>query len=59
LGFGVLLPCADGVLDGDGSVPSRMKYPLDEQTLNNANWTAATGGGADDLLTTKLWWDVN
>jgi len=59
LDFGVLLPCADGVLDGDGSVPSRMKYPLDEQTLNNANWTAATGGGADDLLTTKLWWDVN
>ena len=59
LDFGVLLPCADGVLDGDGSVPVRMKYPLDEQTLNNENWTTATNGGADDLLTTKMWWDVN
>jgi hypothetical protein len=58
--FGVLLPCADGSLDGDGGVPSRMKYPLDEQTLNGASYAAGlvTLGGAD-ALETKLWWDVN
>jgi len=59
LDFGVLLPCADGVLEGDGSVPNRMRYPLDEQTLNGDNWAAATNGGTDDVLTTKMWWDVN
>lgn len=59
LDFGVLLPCADGVLEGDGSVPNRMRYPLDEQTLNGDNWAAATNGGTDDVLTTRMWWDVN
>ena len=52
--------CAEGALDGDGSVPSRFYYPLDEQTLNGSGY--ATGldalGGADGL-NTKLWWDVN
>jgi hypothetical protein len=58
--FGVLLPCADGALAGDGSVPSRMEYPLDEQTLNYDSYSAgvASLGGAD-ALETKLWWDVN
>ena len=59
LDFGLLNPCADGVLAGDGNVPARMWYPLDEQTLNGANWSAATDAGATDLLETKLWWDVN
>ncbi len=31
----------------------RYQYPSDEQQLNNANWTAATGG--KDLTSTKLW----
>ena len=59
LDFGLLNACADGVLEGDGSVPSRMRYPLDEQTLNNDSWSAATGAGSSDNLTTKMWWDVN
>ena len=59
LDFGLLNPCADGVLAGDGNVPARMWYPLDEQTLNGANWSAATDAGATDLLETKLWWDVS
>jgi len=57
LDFGVLVPCADGHLQGDGSVPNRFTYPLDEQTLNNASWSAATGGS--DEITSKMWWDVN
>jgi hypothetical protein len=49
----------DGVLSGSG-IPSRLQYPLDEQTLNAgeyANGVAANGG--TDALDTKLWWDVN
>lgn len=57
LDFGVLVACADGALQGDGSVPTRFTYPLDEQTLNNASWSAATGGSDD--LNSKMWWDVN
>jgi hypothetical protein len=44
-------------LQGDGSVPTRFTYPLDEQTLNNASWSAANGGS--DELTDKMWWDVD
>jgi hypothetical protein len=57
LDFGVLAACADGALQGDGSVPTRFTYPLDEQTLNNASWSAANGGS--DELTDKMWWDVD
>ena len=57
LDFGVLAACADGALQGDGSVPTRFMYPLDEQTLNNASWSAANGGS--DELTDKMWWDVD
>ena len=52
--------CADGHLGGDGSVPARFQYPLDEQTLNNTGWQSGVVAlnGADELET-KLWWDVN
>jgi hypothetical protein len=60
LDFGILQACADGALQGDGGVPSRFQYPLDEQTLNNASWTAGVAAnGGDDEMSTKLWWDVN
>ena len=44
LDFGVLAACADGALQGDGSVPTCFTYSLDEQTLNNASWPLANGG---------------
>ena len=53
--------CADGALAGNGDVPSRFLYPLDEQTLNGpgyATGVTALGGDGDDL-NNKLWWDVN
>ena len=56
LDFGLLQPCADGALQGDGSVPARFQYPIDEQSLNSINWAEAS---ADTDLNTKLWWDVN
>ncbi|MDC0600527.1 SusD/RagB family nutrient-binding outer membrane lipoprotein [Flavobacteriales bacterium] len=52
--------CADGHLAGDGSVPSRFEYPLDEQTLNSSGYGSGVAAlGGDDALETKLWWDVN
>ncbi len=43
-----------------GKIPLRVTYPTDEYARNpsNVGAAAATLGGGD-LLTTKLWWDVN
>jgi len=59
LDFGILQMPADGTLDGT-SIPNRMKYPLDEQTLNGTEYATGVSilGGPDDQ-DTKLWWDVN
>ena len=52
--------CADGQLDGGDGVPTRMMYPLDEQSLNGTSWSAGvTAIGGDDSQQAKLWWDVN
>lgn len=52
--------CADGHLAGDGSVPSRFEYPLDEQTLNATGYASGVSAlGGADALETHLWWDVN
>ncbi len=40
-------------------VPNRYTYPVSEQTLNGANYQAASSQIGGDLLTTKLFWDVN
>jgi hypothetical protein len=36
--------------------PVRFTYPDNEQTLNQANWTAASTAIGGDLVTTKLFW---
>lgn len=41
------------------AVPKRLTYPLNEQTLNKTNYTAAAAAIGGDLKTTKLFWDVN
>lgn len=40
-------------------VPVRLTYPISEQNLNRANYEAASSAIGGDLLTTKLFWDVN
>ncbi len=40
-------------------VPTRLTYPAKEQTLNNANVSAAGAAIGGDNLTTKIFWDVN
>ncbi|HNQ61542.1 MAG TPA: SusD/RagB family nutrient-binding outer membrane lipoprotein [Bacteroidia bacterium] len=58
LDFGILQLPADGVLEGTG-IPMRMKYAVDEQTINSGNYSAAISNQGPDVLSTKVWWDVN
>lgn len=54
-----VLPAADprAIFENEGQVPTRLRYPESEYSLNSANVRAATqlNGGADDKLT-PLWW---
>ncbi len=43
----------------DGKIPVRYIYPGSEQSLNGKNYQAAVAHQGADLLTTKLWFDVN
>jgi hypothetical protein len=38
-------------------IPKRFTYPVNEQTLNNDNYKAASSAIGGDDLTTKLFWD--
>jgi hypothetical protein len=40
-------------------VPTRYTYPVSEQTLNGVNYQSASSSIGGDLLTTKLFWDIN
>ena len=45
------------LVNGLTKMPSRIAYPLSEQTLNTTNWnTAISGLGGQDKLDAKLWW---
>jgi hypothetical protein len=46
-----------GAYNGITSVPVRFSYPAKEQTLNNANVTAASTAIGGDALSTKIFWD--
>ncbi|MCP9234532.1 SusD/RagB family nutrient-binding outer membrane lipoprotein [Lewinella sp. JB7] len=57
-GFPVLPePDPRAVMENDGHVPTRLRYPESEYSLNSANVTAAVAmnGGPDNKLT-ELWW---
>lgn len=57
LDYPVLQPAVQGVLDG--KLPVRFIYPGTEQSLNGSNYKAAVASQGADVLTTKLWFDVN
>ena len=38
-------------------IPVRYTYPISEQTLNGANYAAASAAIGGDKVTTKLFWD--
>jgi hypothetical protein len=43
----------------EGKIPVRFIYPGTEQSLNGENYKRAVGSQGADLLTTRLWFDVN
>ena len=44
---------------GVDEIPTRFTYPVNEQTLNATNYAAASTAIGGDLLTTRLFWDIN
>ena len=39
-------------------IPLRHKYPVNEQNLNESNYSAASNAIGGDTQTTRLFWDV-
>lgn len=54
-----VMTAPNAVPEADGKVPVRLTYPINEQTVNGANWEAASTAIGGDELTTKVFWDVN
>lgn len=48
-------PAEDGVID---EIPSRLNYPVSEQSLNPTSYGEAIAAQGDDLLTTPIWWQL-
>jgi Starch-binding associating with outer membrane len=44
-------------IDAYSKIPKRFTYPVNEQTLNKANYESASSAVGGDLLVTKLFWD--
>ena len=42
----------------ESEIPTRFTFPINEQTLNEANYIAASQLIGGDLLTTKIFWDI-
>ncbi|NHA02735.1 SusD/RagB family nutrient-binding outer membrane lipoprotein [Mucilaginibacter sp. HC2] len=57
LDYPQLQPAVAGTLNG--KIPVRFIYPGTEQTLNGTSYKAAVADQGADVLTTKLWFDVN
>ncbi|ALR31339.1 hypothetical protein ATE47_12775 [Chryseobacterium sp. IHB B 17019] len=53
------LTAPNAVAAAAGKVPTRLTYPINEQTVNGANWGQASSAIGGDKLTTKVFWDVN
>lgn len=54
-GFPNLSPAVNPI--GISTVPSRYNYPVEEQSVNAANYQAAVAAQGADVLTTKVWWN--
>lgn len=54
-----LTPAATAIPASDGKIPVRFTYPVNEQTVNNTNWTAASQAIGGNRLTTKVFWDIH
>lgn len=59
LNFPALVPPSNADAAAEGKIPSRMAYPIREQTLNAANYNAAASSIGGDKLSTKIFWDID
>ncbi|MEZ4803819.1 MAG: SusD/RagB family nutrient-binding outer membrane lipoprotein [Gelidibacter sp.] len=46
-------------IDAQSGYPNRYTYPIIEQTLNGASYTAAAAAIGGDMTETQLFWDLN
>ena len=44
-------------LDTENPIPTRFTYPVNEQTLNETNYDAASSAIGGDSQTTRIFWD--
>ncbi|MFC0075891.1 SusD/RagB family nutrient-binding outer membrane lipoprotein [Flavobacterium procerum] len=59
LNFPMLTAPSNADPAAEGQVPSRMAYPIREQTLNAVNYQAASAAIGGDKLKTKIFWDID
>lgn len=59
LGAPALVAPPTAVAEANGEVPSRNIYSHLSQTLNKANYDAASAAIGGDLMTTRIFWDNN
>ncbi len=53
------IPNIDGLSEtGSSAVPSRLRYPAEEQSLNRISYEEALRMQGPDLPTTHVWWDT-
>ena len=57
--YPVLQPPSGGNVPVGLTIPTRIIYPINEQTLNGPNRDAAAASMGGDVASTKLFWDVN
>lgn len=51
-----------GITDGesDGEIPRRLRYPINERVNNTINYDEAVSRlNEGDVITSRMWWDVN
>ena len=58
-GYPVLVPANVATILTGGEIPRRLPYPGSEKLNNPTNVAAAIAQQGGDLLTTRMWWDVN
>ena len=59
LDYPALLPPSGPSIPNALSIPMRMIFPVNEQTVNGDQWTAAAAKYATDSPNVKLFWDAN
>ena len=57
LDFPALVTPQRAVAAAEGEIPKRYTYPINEQTVNNANWISASTAIGGNKLKTHVFWD--